>query len=151
MKKNPWAMSDEQVFFAELDKFYDEAADGMMRLYLVRGTDMELRKAVQRGDPLAMTLARACGLALQDLRATRKYCCVFCCDPFADADPHAFAVLLPGSKTEEKPRQHGTVITQPICADCSAEPDRKLLEDAFEFLRQILPASEQIEGMYKER
>jgi hypothetical protein len=150
MKKNPWAMSDEQAFFAELDKFYDEA-DGIMRLYLVRHNDMEMRKAVQRGDPLAVTLARACGLALQNLMTTRKHCCVFCCDPFTDAAPEAFAVWLPGSKTEEKPRRHGTVITQPICADCSAEPDRKLLEDAFEFLRQILPASEEIEGSYEGR
>jgi hypothetical protein len=150
VKKNPWAMTDEQAFFAELDKFCDEA-DGMMRLYLVRHNDMEMRKAVQRGDPLAVTLARACGLALQNLITTRKHCCVFCADPFTDTEPHAFAVWLPGSKTEEKPRQHGTVITQPICADCSAEPDRKLLEDAYEFLRQILPASEQIEGTYKER
>jgi hypothetical protein len=150
MKENPWAMTDEQAFFAELDKFCDEA-DGMMRLYLVRHDDMEMRKAVQRRDPLAVTLARACGLALQNLMTTRKHCCVFCADPFTDTEPYAFAVWLPGSKTEEKAREHGTVITQPICADCSTATDRKLLEDAFEFLRQILPASEEIEGSYEGR
>jgi hypothetical protein len=148
-KKHPWAMSDEEAFFADLDRFYDEAG-GLMRLFLVRHDDRDWHKAVQAGDPLAVTLAAACRFALGDIAETGTCQCLICNEPFIGTQPHSFAVWLPGTKTE-RARQHDTIMTQPICAECSTATDRELLEDAVDFLQQILHGAEEIEGSYEGR
>jgi hypothetical protein len=140
--KGPWAMSELEALAVDLQRFQHESG-GVMRLFVVRHDDARLMRAVDRGEPLALTLAASVGRSLHSMKGMAKIC-LLCGTSFVGKDPPAFVVWLPTLKTET-PNDHSMVLTQPVCRGCCRLSDREILAEAVAKLRVIMPETEIIE------
>ena len=147
MKKNPWNISEADAFRAKFQDFCAETG-GLIRIYLLRYNDAGMVTALERCDPVALTMAQAVAKSLRLIeRKASAHLCLLCNHEFdgTKADqPDAFVIWLPTTKTE-KFGEHNHVITQPVCAACCRSSDRKIMDGAVSILRLVMPTTEVIE------
>lgn len=141
MATSKWAMSELDGFKTRIAAFEAEAG-GLVQLYLVRRRDKWLHEALDKGDPLAVTLAAVCGEALHEMRYSRRRVhCLICERAFANEYPGAFLLWLPTAKTEGV-LPHRNMVAQPICARCEGGTDRALLVHAVALFKKLFPKAE---------
>lgn len=141
MATSKWAISDVDAFKAGMETFQAEAG-GVVRLYIVRRADKRLHDALDKGDPLAVTLAAGCGEALHNMRhSERRVHCLFCERAFVSEYPGAFLLWLPTAKTEGV-LPHRSMVAQPVCVRCERGTDRALLFHAVAMLKKLFPKAE---------
>jgi hypothetical protein len=136
MKKNPWEMTAEQAFQAQMEGFHSEAK-GQLRLFVVRPTDTNLRAGILARDPTALALSSVINGALNDIEdhvgTDVQRACLACIKDFAGLPPGAFVVWLPEHETTVVP-DHS--IACPVCRTCAKRySDTALFNKAMEYVR----------------
>jgi hypothetical protein len=126
MKNNPWAISEEDISKALLQKLSESAPAGLT-LFIIRCTDEAFHKALEEGDPDAILAAKIVVSALHQLEAVddpdHLPGCIICGHRL-ERSPHAFLVWASTSRKHQA-RAAASIICKRCC---SGRSNRQLLQ-----------------------